>query len=117
MREDWIRESEYGNSPNNLHIVRRGEEVGVTMTYPSVEGERVRHVYVNQESVRGSDGIRMHYDYERDGFVIEQASRFAWPVGDPICDPDWKEVAFIQSWAREETEEEKNKRIFGSEQP
>jgi hypothetical protein len=51
--------------------------------------------------VRAADDIRIHYDFERDGYVIEQASTFTWSIDDEECDPDWQEVAFIQAWARE----------------
>lgn len=50
---------------------------------------------------RSADDIRINYDSERDGWIIEQASVFEWDCDDEICDPDWKEVAFIQAWARE----------------
>lgn len=101
-----IHESEYGDSPNNFHIHKSGDELAVTLTYPPYEGDpnpvgKCRYVHVDQESVRASDGIRLHYDYVRDGFVIEQASTFQWEADDQICDPDWREVAFIRSWARE----------------
>lgn len=97
-------ESEYGYSANNFHIERfNGDELHVTLTYPNTTEKGCRHVVFDQESVRASDGIRMHYDYERDGYVIEQMSHFECEhaEGDPACTPDWQEVAFIQAWARE----------------
>jgi hypothetical protein len=103
-----IVESEYGYSPNNFHILRDKDTLSVVLTYPPyTDGEnvgQVRHIFVDQESVRASDGIRMHYDYQRDGWVIEQAAKFAWDIDDNVCDPEWAEVAFIQSWAREKTD-------------
>lgn len=50
---------------------------------------------------RAADDIRIKYDSDRDGWVIEQASVFEWEAGDKSCDQDWKEVAFVQAWARE----------------
>ena len=94
-----IRESEYGASVNNVHIMRRGDTVEVEMTYPNIAPPgSVQHVFVNQESVRASDGIRMHYDYDRDGWVIEQVRIFSWTVDDEVCGQDWQEVAFVESW-------------------
>lgn len=55
---------------------------------------------------RAADDIRIKYDSERDGWVIEQASVFEWEADDPVCDPDWQEVAFVQAWAREKNKEE-----------
>lgn len=50
--------------------------------------------------VRAADDIRISYESDRDGWVIEQASKFTIEEGeDP--DWDWQEVAFIQAWARE----------------
>lgn len=51
--------------------------------------------------VRAADNIRIHYDFNRDGYVIEQSSVFQWDLDDDIRDPDWQEVSFIQSWGRE----------------
>jgi len=97
-----ILESKYGNDPHNFHVTKNGNTLEIELTYPNITKEGCTHVYVNQESVRASDGVRLHYDFARDGFVVEQASKFSWDVDDKICDPDWQEVAFIKSWAREE---------------
>lgn len=51
--------------------------------------------------VRAADPIRIAYDGSRDGWVIEQASKFSWDADDEVCDMDWQEVAFIKAWARE----------------
>ena len=99
-----IHESSYTTDAHNFHVNVYGNEVHVALTYPALGG--CQYVVVDQESVRASDGVRLHYDYERDGFVIEQASTFSWDGGDEVCDPDWQEVAFIRSWAREKQSEE-----------
>ena len=36
---------------------------------------------------------RLWYDYNRDGWVIEQASTFQWADDDKVLDHDWREVA------------------------
>jgi hypothetical protein len=97
--------------PDNFHLERSGDELRVTLTYPPRNGDenpegKCRYIEVNQESVRASDGIRLYYDYARDGFVIQQASTFSWEADDQVCDPDWQEVAFIQPWAREKEDED-----------
>ena len=110
-----ITESEYGDSPNNYHIHRDYSTINVTLTYPLRDNSQektikgCRYIFVNQESVRASDGVRLHYDYERDGWVIEQASRFSWTekevdAAEAKClplDSDWQEVAFVRSWGRD----------------
>ena len=100
-----IHESKYGGDPNNFHVHKRGDELHVTLTYPpwddaSNKGGQCRYVVFDQEAVRASDGIRISYDYDRDGYKIEQATVFAWEVKDEVCDPGWVEVAFIQAWAK-----------------
>ena len=52
--------------------------------------------------IRSADNIRVFYDFDRDGWVIQQAQVFSWDNEDKICDPKWKEVAFVQVWALEE---------------
>lgn len=101
-----IHESAYGGTPDNYNITRNGDRIDVELTYPPYTDEantrgQVRYIFINQESVRASDGIQIHYDYARDGWVIEQASTFQWEAGDNECNPDWQEVAFVESWARE----------------
>ena len=58
-------------------------------------------VEVDLMDTRAADGLRIEYDFERDGWVIKQASTFSWEPDDPVCDPDWQEVAFVKAWARE----------------
>ena len=113
-RHQEIHHSQYTKG-NNFHINVHGNELHVELTYPPRSEEesekegQIRHVLVDQESVRASDGIRMHYDYERDGWSIEQASRFQWETEEQANAPnaeDWQEVAFVQSWARKDPNEE-----------
>ncbi|MFA5057415.1 MAG: hypothetical protein WC485_04835 [Opitutaceae bacterium] len=75
------------------------DTAAVALFYPSVNP--IRYLRVELADVRAADDIRISYDYDRDGWRIEQASRFEWPGDDPVCDPDWQEVAFVKAWARE----------------
>jgi hypothetical protein len=63
----------------------------------------VKFVEVGLMDVRAADNIRISYDFDRDGWKIEQASIFQWELGDEMFDADWQEVAFVQAWAREQT--------------
>lgn len=56
-------------------------------------------IEIDLYDVRAADSIRIQYDFERDGYVILQASIFE-PEDDEM-DEDWQEVAFIRAWARE----------------
>lgn len=86
-------------------LVRGASTVEVDLLYPkrndSDDSTHPQFVEVGIECVRAADSIRIHYDFERDGYVVEQASTFEWPMDDGVCDPDWQEVAFVQAWARE----------------
>jgi hypothetical protein len=114
-----IIKSQYGNEPDNFHVTRADDELHVTLTYPpwtdADNKGQVRYVVFDQESVRATDGIRVSFDFDRDGYKIEQASRFGFACDDEVCDPDWQEVAFVQAWGREESEAEMNLRCFGPE--
>lgn len=86
---------------SDLLIERYSKNIYVTLMYPpwtdeEDDGTRARAVIVDQSSVRASDGIRISYDYKRDGYVIEQNTG----VLDENENPVWVESAFIQAWAR-----------------
>lgn len=90
--------------PETPRITVRGNSAHVDLAYPGMV-HRVKHLVIALVDVRAADDIRISYDFDRDGWRVEQASKFSWPVSDPVCDPDWQEVAFIQAWAREKTSE------------
>ena len=54
-------------------------------------------VEVSLMDVRAADDIRIVYDFERDGWVIMQATRVVWDV-DEEPDDGWQEVAFVRAW-------------------
>lgn len=116
MRRDAmtkIYESKYGDSPMNFHVAKRGNELHVDLTYPpwtdaDNKNDQCRYVCVDQESVRASDGLRLHYDYERDGFVVEQPRPRLKKLSESSYDSitDWIEVGFFQSWRFDVDEDE-----------
>lgn len=77
-----------------------GGVVLATILYPGAR--QAQAVEVDLEHVRATDSVRVTYDFPRNGWSVLQASRFAWDGDDPDCDPDWREVAFVPSWGREE---------------
>ena len=83
-----------------LDMRRYGDEMVIPLHYPDAPGN-VKRFVIDLGDVRAADGIRIGYDKERDGWVIEQASTFSWESDDGECDPDWQEVAFVEAWARE----------------
>jgi hypothetical protein len=73
---------------------RGGNTVCFDFFYP--RQSPTQHIEIGIFDVRASDGIRIHYDYDRDGYVIEQPTQLAWSSDEPT-DYKWKEVAFIKS--------------------
>jgi len=91
------------------YAVKRNDEiVAVELLYPPVDGEPAnghpRYVTVDMERTHSTDGLRIWYSVNRNGWVIEQAQVFEFDAKDPVCDPQWKEVSFIKSWACERKE-------------
>jgi hypothetical protein len=76
------------------------DHISVDLDYPGVNGNP-EHIEIDLMHVRSADPIRVSYDFDRDGWVIEQAAVFAWAPEDKVCDPEWAEVAFVQAWARQ----------------
>lgn len=86
-------------------VDRRGDMVTVEIWYPGSDGQRVRFVEVGLLDVRAADSVRISYDFDRDGWKIEQARFFdGAPIGE-VYDPGWAEVAFVRAWALREREE------------
>lgn len=80
-------------------ILLSGDELSIDLYYP--RNSKIKKLIVGLTDVRAADSIRISYDFDRDGYKIEQASVFEWDTNDKECDPDWQEVAFIKAWARE----------------
>jgi hypothetical protein len=89
-------------------VNRYGSDIVVDLCYPRLNP--VKAVQVGLSDVRAADNVRLWYDFERDGWVVEQASTFEWDGDDAVCDPDWQEVAFVPAWGRERKPEAPNDR-------
>jgi len=63
-----------------------------------IRDDKQDKVVLNLVDVRAADPIRVSYDFERDGWKIEQSSVFEWDANDRECDPCWREVAFVKAW-------------------
>lgn len=84
-----------------------GDTCHVEFNYP--DRNKNQYLEIGLCDVRGADGLRISYDFNRDGWVVKQASTFCWGDGEdgyPEWDEnsdnneDWQEVAFIQAWGR-----------------
>ena len=79
------------------------DELHMDLWYPRLEG-KIKKIELGLMDVRAADSIQIEYDFDRDGYSIKQASIFEWDGDDEVCDPDWREVAFIEAWAREKND-------------
>lgn len=77
----------------------RGTTIEVDLAYPRVHGHPTT-IEIDLIDTRAADGLRVTYDFERDGWAIRQASTFSWADDDSVGDADWQEVAFVKAWAR-----------------
>lgn len=72
----------------------------ISWEYPDLSDiGKQSYIEINLSHVRVSDGFRIKYDGERDGWIILQG---AYIDHQHYCEPlnDYKEVAFIKSWNR-----------------
>ena len=87
--EDWAE---------GFAVNRYGSDIVVDLLYP--RNNPIKAVQIGLSDVRAADNVRLWYSFERDGWVVEQASTFEWDGDDEVCEPDWQEVAFVQAWER-----------------
>jgi hypothetical protein len=77
------------------HASQGGNEIYLDLWYPEVEPDSIRFLVLGLMHVRASDNIRISYDFERDGWKIEQPIKSGEEYG-------WKESAFLPAWQYEE---------------
>lgn len=68
------------------------------INYPNRDKPSDDAVEISLCDIRAADNIRVWYDFDRDGWVIEQPSISSWPAGDTVCDEGWTEAAFCPAW-------------------
>jgi len=91
-----------GNNYESMDTVPEPLSTYISWIYPEIY-DPIDKSYIELSLIhtRAADSIRINYDSTRDGWVIKQASVFEFNCDDKVCDQDWKEVAFIEAWARE----------------
>jgi len=79
------------------------DTITIEFSFPRLEN-KIKYIKLGIEDIRASDGIRIHYDFERDGYVVEQYYIIEKDMGTYIdaATETWEEVGFFQSWALEE---------------
>jgi len=92
FQEKRISASLYDNEKKAIHI---------NFWYPNIENQ-IKEIKLGLAHVRASDGIKIHYDFERDGYVVMQPFTIEEDKGSYIdCVEHWEETGFFKSWALE----------------
>lgn len=68
--------------------------LNVVLSYP--RSRPTKGVCIDLSDVRAAPGIRVSYDFERDGWVVER------PVNGPEEGERWQEYGFFTAWNMEE---------------
>lgn len=87
------------NDPIKNASIRK-DTVSIDIWYPR-SADQPKYIEVGLMDVRAADNVRLSYDFERDGWKVEQAAVFAWDINDEVQDAEWAEVAFIPAWGRQ----------------
>src|SRR4051812_27095676 len=96
METTVIKAVEDGQINLSIH----GRVLNVELCYPRIEDNRPNVIELGLMDVRAADSIRVIYNFELDGWQIQQAQYFHWPQeGVEMNCEGWTTVAFIQAWA------------------
>lgn len=90
----------FKNQADITDVAVSGETASVDFWYCRSEGA-VRFLEIGLMDVRAADGIRVHYDFDRDGFVVCQPKPIIESIdksGTINCGEEWVEVGFFASW-------------------
>jgi len=81
---------------------QHGDEMHIDLWYPRCETSPVKSLVIGLMDVRAADNIRVSYDFDRDGWRIEQ-EEIVTDNGhyQGYADAKWIEVAFVQAWGHE----------------
>jgi hypothetical protein len=79
-----------------------GDTLLIDLWYPRNDDFEVKQIQIGLMDVRAADDIRVSYDFDRNGWVIQQASVFEWEPDDTERDEGWTEVAFVKAWSQQQ---------------
>ena len=86
-------------------------KMDIEFFYPTVD-DNINEIEIGLSDVRASDGIKIHYDFERDGYVVMQPYFIDVEKKGYIAEEEhweeehWEETGFFQSWALEHKNKE-----------
>jgi hypothetical protein len=71
---------------------------GVTIRYPRENPSRA-YARISLEDVRAANDLVIHFDFDRDGWVIESPTKFVWTDGEDSFEEGMEEVAFVPAFS------------------
>jgi hypothetical protein len=75
--------------------------IRVDLWYPPNHGITEQFVTIGLSHVRAADSIKVRYDFERDGWVVQMdKTKYMGSFSDVLIEDD--EVAFVPSWNEDE---------------
>ena len=77
-----------------------GDEMHLDLWYPRNETSPIKSLVIGLMDVRAADNIRVSYDFDRDGWRIEQEEVMT-DNGYYRSTGKWIEVAFVLAWGQE----------------
>ena len=77
-----------------------GDEMHLDLWYPRNETSPIKSLVIGLMDVRAADNIRVSYDFDRDGWQIEQ-EEVVTDNGHYRSTGKWIEVAFVLAWGQE----------------
>ena len=77
----------------------------VELWYPRSDGpQSVDTIRVSLMDVRAANDLVIRYDFDRDGYSIQQPTIHEWAIGDDPSNEGLVEVAFVPAWGAEPSE-------------
>ena len=64
-----------------------------------------KYARLSLNDVRAANDLIVHYDFDRDGWVVEVPTKLSWLPGEDTFDERTVEVAFIEAWQAVPAEE------------
>jgi hypothetical protein len=74
----------------SAHVVR--------ISYPRDNPSKA-YARIILEDIRAANDLIIHYDFERDGWVIESPTKFVWTVDEDSFNEELEEVGFIPAYS------------------
>lgn len=84
---------------SKIAYMLQGEAIlSVGIEYPRQQDSKCKAVEVSLVDVRAAADIRIHYDFDRNGWVITMEKTERLPSGTNTSTGEWIEVGFVEAY-------------------